>query len=791
MKACLAACLLLVAFGAPLVRAADDAPPAVAETAGPVVPDRVDTRIGALRFFDGFPDSVTIKATYDYLDFMRGMRIYRETMPAAAQMAFRDALRNGGAANGAMAFVEHSGAGTAEEAQAPRALGWLDLRKGPLVVEVVPEVVLTLNDGWGRAIIVAEEAGNGGPSKLLVLPPGYKGKVPAAYRGIPSRTHGLSLRALPAILDGDPVAAMAQLRAGLHVYPLALAVKPPRTRWVNFTGKAMAAPVPSKRFDVIDRLVQEEPAEALDAEMVLLLDAIGIRKGQRFRPDGRTKAMIADAIEVSEATARTIKVATREKVAEEPVDSARVAPATQGPAETLDTRIGKLTFEGGMPTPDATRLVFDHLDFMNGVEVYLAAQGAAASAAWQAGLGELGIANGTLGIFENAMDSRALVVTGDTEAIYVLGYLDLSAGPMVVETPLNMQGEIRTAWWRTLTAFGVTGPDKGKGGRYLILPPGYAGDVPAKGYQVVRSPTFGNVMWWRGFRLKGDPEPAIDNTRRNIRVYPLAESRPTQGEFVSLTGRDLNLLASTGLRFYEQVARVVEREDAESLEPAMRRVLGAIGMAKGEAFAPDERLKAILEEAAAVGDATARSIVFASRFPEAFPWPRSQWQASEFGAKGVGGQAHALEAQVRDVYFVEGFAAAMALRGEASGMQSALVFRDARGEGFDGGRSYRLRLPARIPAQLGWSLVPYDNRARSMLRTDERYPGIGNRRRGLLRNPDGSIDVWFGPQAPAGKSVNWVQTLPDKGWSLVLRLYGATEAWYAKAWRPGEVEPMK
>jgi hypothetical protein len=493
---------------------------------------------------------------------------------------------------------------------------------------------------------------------------------------------------------------------------------------------------------------------------------------------------------MGEATSRTLKLASRARALEEPVDSARVSPAPAGATDVIETRLGKLTFEGGMPTPDATRLVYGHLDFMNGVEAFLTAQGAAATAAWQAGLGELGIANGTLGIFENAMDSKARVLTGDTEAIYVLGYLDLAAGPMVVESPPNMQGEIRTAWSRTLTPLGVTGPDKGKGGRYLILPPGYAGEVPAKGYQVLRSPTFGNTIWWRGFRLKGDPEPAIDNTRRNVRIFPYAEPRPTQGDFVSLTGRELNLLASTGLAFYEQVARVVEREPAESLDPATQQVLAGVGIAKGRPFAPDEALKVILQEAAIVGDATARSIVFASRYPEAFPWPRSQWQASVLG-KGPSGSTLVLESQVRDVYFVEGFAAAMSSRADAAGMESALLFRDAKGEGFDGARNYRLRLPAKIPGRRGWSVVPYDNQSRAMLQTEQRFPGVDDRRPGLQTNPDGSIDLWFGPQPPAGKSANWIQTLPDKGWSLVLRLYGPTETWYTRAWRPGEVEPMK
>jgi hypothetical protein len=780
MKRLFAAGLFWAALLACAMPRADDAPsPAGPAAGGFGIPDSADTRIGALRFFDGFPDSATIKAAYDYLDFMRGVLVALDAAPAVAQSVRRDALRRIGAVNGTFAIQEAG----AEPAVALSS--WLDLRKGALVVDVPADAGVSLHDAWARAVTLGEAQDPA--AKVLVVPPGYKGRIPGGHRVAMPRTFGVLLAVQPAAIDADR-AALDALRAAVRVYPPALASKPPRGRFVTLSASRPAPAQASalKSFEVVDRLVQDEPAAALDAEMAAMLAGIGVRKGARFRPDGRMQSLLAEAALVADGTARTLRVASREGAVEAPADSARVEPRSQGPTENLESRIGKLTFEGATPSPDTARLVYDHLDFMHGVKAFLTGLGAAATVAWQSGLAEHGVGNGTLGIFESGMDSRTLVITGDGEGIYVVGSVDLSAGPAVVESPPDMQGEIRTAWSDRLADLGVTGPDKGKGGRYLLLPPGYAGEVP-KGFRVLRSPTFDILVWWRGMRLRGDPEPAIDNARRNARVYLLSEPRPVEGSFVNLSGRDANLLPAVDARLFGHVARVVDREPAESIDPATSKAFASIGIARGQRFSPDDRLQAILEESALAGDAIARSIVFATRHAEAFPWPRSQWQSGEVAFPGPG----ALEARVRSAYYVDGFAGAMARRGEAGGMQSAFVVRDAKGDALDGGKSYRLRLPAKIPAGRGWTLVPYDNQTRAMLQTDERFPGIGSRRPGLQRNGDGSIDVWFGPQAPAGKASNWVETRPDKGWTLVLRLFGPTDAWYAKAWRPGEVEPLK
>jgi hypothetical protein len=119
------------------------------------------------------------------------------------------------------------------------------------------------------------------------------------------------------------------------------------------------------------------------------------------------------------------------------------------------------------------------------------------------------------------------------------------------------------------------------------------------------------------------------------------------------------------------------------------------------------------------------------------------------------------------------------------------AFVDSKGRPLDGGKNYRLHLPPNIPVKEFWSVILYDNQTRSMLQTDQRWPAATSQNPKLASNADGSVDIYFGPKAPAGKESNWIQTIPGKGWNTLLRLYGPLQPWFDKTWRPGEIEPVE
>jgi hypothetical protein len=354
--------------------------------------------------------------------------------------------------------------------------------------------------------------------------------------------------------------------------------------------------------------------------------------------------------------------------------------------------------------------------------------------------------------------------------------------------PPKVLGFVNDIWEQWVVDIGFTGPDKGEGGRYLFLPPGYDGAV-TDGYHVVHSPTF--ILWffWRSFLVNGDSKPGVELVKKFTKIYPLGGS-PTAPNFVDLSGKPLNTVAPGDYRFWERLNEVVQGEPSTSLDPIRLGYYASIGIQKGKPFAPDERMKKILTEAAAVGDATARTLLFHNRQKEGYYYANSNWQLVWIGGYKFQNEPDVLNLDAYSFYsFVGiGVSPAMEVKMVGQGSQYAWTARDASGDPLDGGKTYRLHLPPDIPVKEFWSLILYSDQTRSMLQTDQQSPSVSGQTKGLLVNADGSVDVYFGPKAPPGKEKNWAQTVPSKGWFVVLRLYGPLEPWFNKTWRPGEIE---
>ena len=459
--------------------------------------------------------------------------------------------------------------------------------------------------------------------------------------------------------------------------------------------------------------------------------------------------------------------------------------------DRVESRLGTLSFFDGYPSPETVDALYDNLDFQRGVRAFLDALPIASLHAMREGLRGQGLVNGTVGIFEDLMDSRTLFLTANTESVYAVVWLDLEDGPMVIESAPNTLGILDDFWFGHVTDLGNAGPDRGQGGKYLILPPGYDGEVP-EGYHTFTSRTFGNWLIWRGFLDDGDPKTAVANLKANTRIYPLAQrDAPPATEFVNLSSRPFNTIHANDLTFFEEVHAVLQEEPVDDLDPELLGLLAAVGIEKGRPFAPDARMTDILTDAAAVGNATARAIVFRTRDRDSFYYEDSAWKTGfiggshEFEVDGV----RLLDGRSLFFYYATGITPAMAAKMVGVGSQYAGATVDSEGRAFDGGYTYRLRIPPDVPVKDFWSLVLYDNQTRSMLQTDQRFPSL-NSERGVVQKEDGSTDVYFGPSAPAGEESNWIQTIPGKGWSVILRLYGPLEPWFDKTWRPSEVERL-
>jgi hypothetical protein len=459
--------------------------------------------------------------------------------------------------------------------------------------------------------------------------------------------------------------------------------------------------------------------------------------------------------------------------------------------DRVETRLGTLRFFDGFPDKATVEKCYDNLDFQRAVQTYLTGLPAVSTDAFRRSLAEsFGPANQTAIISEQMLDAKTLALTGNNNTPYTFVWLDTKDGPLVLEMPPEALGMLDDSWQRWVTDVGVTGPDKGKGGKYLLLPPGYKGDIP-EGYLVAHSHTFGNWLFFRVFLKDGDPKPGVESVKKLLRVYPLAKAaKPPEMKFVDFSGKAFNTIGPADFSFFEYLNRVIQEEPNEALSPDTLGLFASIGIEKGKPFAPDARMKKVLTEAAAVGNATVRTLAYRSRIKDAYLYPNSAWclpwvgGSYQFEQNGV----RLLDAQSWYFFYAIGISPGMSEKMVGKGSQYAGAFVDAKGNPLDGGKKYKLHLPPNIPVKDFWSLIIYDNQTRSQLQTDQRFPSVSSQTKELLINDDKSVDVYFGPKAPTGKENNWVQTIPGKGWNVLLRLYGPLDPWFDKAWRPGEIE---
>jgi len=403
----------------------------------------------------------------------------------------------------------------------------------------------------------------------------------------------------------------------------------------------------------------------------------------------------------------------------------------------------------------------------------------------------------------------------------------------VLESPLRFLGAVQDAWFRWVTDLGLPGPDRGEGGKYLIVPPDYNGELPEGGFFVAHART-NTVVWFGRSFLENhhDPRPVVEGIRKFIRVYPYepggvgtpiaeflaAKARlgriapPPPTVFHEGSGKVMNTIPPSDWTLYEMLNEVVQQEPATSLDPELMGPVAAIGIVKGKAFAPDPRMKKIMAEALALANATSRALFMNPRDPSWTYYPNSSWfnylfvtgyqfeapipMITREGVKPFPPTGYrTMDARTNFFYEITGITPAMAMRLPGIGSQYLLTMTDADKKHFDGAKTYKVTLPKGIPEENFWSLTVYDSMTRSMLDTPQRYPRAGSQdypSPAAEPNADGSTTVYFGPTQPANvKRGNWIQTIPGKGWFLILRLYSPLEPFFTKAWRPSEVESVR
>jgi hypothetical protein len=507
-------------------------------------------------------------------------------------------------------------------------------------------------------------------------------------------------------------------------------------------------------------------------------------------------------------------------------------PAEITTPDKVESRIGTLEYKDGVPTVETAARVRDTLDFTRALSVFNNSFRGASAYALGKGFQSIGAEDNSILIFSTLLDSRSLFLTGNTDTVYYMGVINLSKGPMVLEQPSDGLGTINDMWFSWIIDIGRPGPDRGEGGKYLIVPAGYDGPLPDGGYYIAHSKTNRVLYAARAFLVNDDPKPAVDNIRKNLKLYPytagaagtsiataldggvrLAQNPPIpKTKFVEASGKSFNTIPPSDFSFFEMINENVQQEPANSYDVELAGQLAAIGIQHGKPFKPDARMKKILTDAAAVGGAAGRTLNwrYAVVHPEWSYYPKSMWSnmlweggaffetpPPQFTKEGMFKPYPPTGARTLDsrTAFYFGYtldSPGMIMRIPDVGSQYLIGFVDSDGNPYDGSKTYKVTLPKGIPARAFWSLILYDNQSRSMLQTPQRFPRAGSQGYPspvAEAAPDGSTTVFIGPKQPAGVTRgNWIQSDPEKGWFTILRLYSPLEPFFTKEWQPSEIE---
>ncbi len=514
------------------------------------------------------------------------------------------------------------------------------------------------------------------------------------------------------------------------------------------------------------------------------------------------------------------------------LDAERKSLAT--PDKVVTTQLGTLNFKDGIPDAATTQKLYDELDYIRAVDAFINTYTGVSEHALRKGFIAAGINDNDVIVTPALMSSKSLFLTANADTYYMWSYLDLTKGPMVVEVPPGTLGLFDDMWWGWVGDFGFPGPDRGEGGKYLILPPGYKGSLPEGGFTVYSCKTNQVNFLGRAFLDNNDPKPVDENVKKNLKIYPYAPGgagssigsflngkgalgqlgKPASPKFVDGTGKVMNTIPPADYTYFEMLNEVIQTQPVESFDPEIAGQCAAIGIVNGKPFNPDARMKKILTEAAAVANAASRTIMTNPRASEGFSYygGDSKWFNSLFtggyqfmtpppditkeGVKPYPSDgARKLNSRTWFYYLATGTTPAMCMRMENVGSQYLCTFYDNKNIAFDGGKTYKVTLPPNIPAARFWSFTVYDNQTRSMLETPQGYPRAGSQSYpspAAKASADGTTTVYFGPKQPNGiDRGNWVQTMPGKGWFTIIRFYSPLNPFFDKSWKIGDIEEVK
>ena len=463
--------------------------------------------------------------------------------------------------------------------------------------------------------------------------------------------------------------------------------------------------------------------------------------------------------------------------------------------DSVETKYaGTLHFKDGFPDKKTVAKTYDFLDTARATTTYTNTIGIASMQAMLEGQRNAGVGVNEVAVFENLFDARTLWLTPNTTTPYAVGEIDTKNGPVIVDNPGPILGIVDDAFFRHVTDMGLVGPDKGKGGKYLFVGPDYEGEIP-KGYIVIKTRGYRHWLLMRIVIKDGNLPKSIAAFKKDFSMYQLSEAaNPPKQVFYNFSGKKYSTVHASDETFFDEIAASVAYEPTGVFSPEINGQMATIGIKKGQKFDPDDRMKKILKDAAAMGNASARAILFAPRKESVFFYPgKRQWYSPLAGGsyEFMNNGELMQDDRTMMLFFATGITPSMVLPKVGTGSVYEITTRDSDRNFVDGAKTYKVTMPGPIPYNNFWSFIVNDAQTRGILETDQKSGGIDANSEGMVKNADGGVTIYFAPKAPKGHEKNWVQTMPGKGFTVLLRLYGPLQPWYDKTWMPGDLELIK
>jgi len=450
-------------------------------------------------------------------------------------------------------------------------------------------------------------------------------------------------------------------------------------------------------------------------------------------------------------------------------------------------------FERGYPLADTSKRARDDADLQRAITAYRFWYPTVSVEGIFNGNREAGLKDGEkMGIA--AAGPRQVGFTLNSDTPYGSGVIDVTKGPVVIELPpgpyIGLVNDHNQGWVQDL---GLPGPDAGKGGKHLVLPPGYKGNIPA-GYYVGQSKSYKNLLAVRALPVGGNVDKAMAALKA-IKVYSLGSD--TNLAIVDTTTEKMDsssLNWENNGKFWTVLKKIVDEEPIVPSFLPMYGLLAELGIEKGKPFAPDARMTDILDRAAKAGRDQMLVSAFDSARADRINWPDRKWEWVGLTPGSAQFETPAgMDLEARDRWFAQAIVTSPAMFRRTAGAGSLywMSTRDNSGAFLDGGKNYKLTLPQPVPGKLFWSVTVYDNQTRSQVQTDQDKGAL--RSMFELKDIKGSApaDLFFGPDAPKSNEAHWIKTQPGRGWFAYIRIYGPEEAAFDKSWKPGDFEEVK